>query len=807
MNLQPDPNEQSAALLRAILLTLNQSALPGETPAVPPVQGNPPSEIVTATCLMYASLLISLLAAFVAMLGKQWLNRYLRNSGGSMIERCGDRQRKCDGLEKWPLHFFVESLPVMLQAALLLLACGLCQHMWFINASVARTLISLTGLGVVFYVAIVISGTSSYACPFQTPASTALRGPWKKVRHGIFSFIIHHKQVLLRTRQMWNRVRSLLCRQSLPTTIPLGNIQVHQSEQWLKPNDLAIIRRTNADDVRCVPWILRNITDPEALDAAIRLAGMIRWFEDGINANPPYDLIVSTFGTCFDSTRTLYPGSRDRAYYSGRAMVWIHTLAECKSEQFASTFPLPDVEYTTPVPDPDLEHLLRISLHRSAPFRLKYLFHIDPENSLSYSQWISNLLLHYSWANRTKLNFKYILHSVPITHETKAAIPLNVTLNHLLVWCTFLRSPIGEEALKVQDKSYDISRFCSSSCSPHFTSDFMEPILYQLSKAVLSAINGTHVQRKLILHALRNLTKLETHPVCLTKIAYEWCSVVYENRRSLVGGWKKILRICLEIGFRHLDFRHRSIKATIAHTEHHRGLVDIVFESQESEVIADLLHAWTIESDHPELAHALLSSCAGHLVDLYNLVSFSPRLRRLVIRSVEFIGYEGFEGVGVERFIELLNHLHVKVDDMDEKYTWGKHLLDTIRSSEGGQHLSHWYWEFLVELAVPVSWWARLELDPTHSLQIVRSLTEMKEWSKLECWMGVVWMLLPQEADAMAEGDLGHSMLLLFRQRPGAVQKLEQWMGRWRAPRRMEIPESFQRICKQAHEAVQQDTL
>ena len=62
--------------------------------------------------------MMSLLAAFVAMLGKQWLNRYLRTSGGSVIERCGDRQRKCDGLETWPLHFFVESLPVMLQVAL-----------------------------------------------------------------------------------------------------------------------------------------------------------------------------------------------------------------------------------------------------------------------------------------------------------------------------------------------------------------------------------------------------------------------------------------------------------------------------------------------------------------------------------------------------------------------------------------------------------------------------------------------------------------------------------------------------------------
>ena len=74
----------------------------------------PPTEIVTTSDLLYASLLMSLLAAFVAMLGKQWLNRYLRHTGGSMVKRCSDHQRKCDGLEKWPFHFFMESLPVML---------------------------------------------------------------------------------------------------------------------------------------------------------------------------------------------------------------------------------------------------------------------------------------------------------------------------------------------------------------------------------------------------------------------------------------------------------------------------------------------------------------------------------------------------------------------------------------------------------------------------------------------------------------------------------------------------------------------
>ena len=408
---------------------------------------------------MYASLLISLLAAFVAMLGKQWLNRYLRNSGGSMIERCGDRQRKCDGLKKWPLHFFVESLPMMLQAALLLLACGLCRHMWATNPSVAYTLVSLTGLGVVFYLAIVIAGTSSYACPFQTPVSIALHSPWKKVRRGVVSAIS-------RTRRMRKRSARPLLRRQFPPMIPLENVQVQRSESWLGPKDLGTIRRTNVNDVRCVSWILINITDPEALDAAIRLAGTIRWFEDGTDVEPPYDLIVSTFEACFDSTGEVYSGSRDRAYYSGRAIMWIHTLVMCKSKEFARTFPLPATRYTISTSDSDLAQLFLVNDPRRHPdLRFVSLLCIYPENTPSHLRWISNVLLHLSWANWIAPNSKYIWGQFSSTPKT--TIPPDVILNRLLVWCIFLGWPVEEEALKVQDKLCDISCICPPSCSHH----------------------------------------------------------------------------------------------------------------------------------------------------------------------------------------------------------------------------------------------------------------------------------------------------------------------------------------------------
>ena len=407
---------------------------------------------------MYASLLISLLAAFIAMLGKQWLNRYLRHSGGSMIERCGDRQRKCDGLKKWPLHPLIESLPLMLQAALLLLACGLCRYMWSINTSVACTLVGLTGLGVAFFIGIVIAGVSSYACPFQTPISTALRGTPKRVRRGV-------KQALSRIPQLRNwRVWRLLRCPSLSTTSSDSDIviqmpEIQASKPWLEPGDLAIIHATHADDARCVSWIIRNITDPEALDAAVRLAGTIRWF-DGPDVDVPYDSIVSTFKGCFDPSGKLYPGSRDRAYYSGRAMVWIHGLAMCKSEDFARTFPLYRAVLERTGLDPDLRHVLCFNNDFwDCGTPAAGLLETDPERTPAHTQWVSDALLHYSWATQSESQYGTIQDFCFNERETKINIPLNATLNRLLAWCIFLGSPPAEEALTVQNKSYDTPRF------------------------------------------------------------------------------------------------------------------------------------------------------------------------------------------------------------------------------------------------------------------------------------------------------------------------------------------------------------
>ena len=66
-------------------------------------------------------------------------------------------------------------------------------------------------------------------------------------------------------------------------------------------------------------------------------------------------------------------------------------------------------------------------------------------------------------------------------------------------------------------------------------------------------------------------------------------------------------------------------------------------------------------------------------------------------------------------------------------------------------------------------------------------------------------MLLPQGDSGTTEEDLEHSMVSLFRQRPDAAQKLERWMERRSQESSEDIPKSFRRLCKQAHEAAQQN--
>jgi hypothetical protein len=116
------------ALLTQIimLMVMNSHGTPitGNYPLpVPPVYSN--GQVWFQT-LAYASLSFSLLAAFGAVLGKQWLCFYkLKRFGhGSLEERGKTRQQKFDSLATWHFDAVLHTFPVLLEISLLYPDCS-----------------------------------------------------------------------------------------------------------------------------------------------------------------------------------------------------------------------------------------------------------------------------------------------------------------------------------------------------------------------------------------------------------------------------------------------------------------------------------------------------------------------------------------------------------------------------------------------------------------------------------------------------------------------------------------------------------
>ena len=285
--LQPDPNEETAALLRVLLYKADNTTFGGQTPTIPQWTG-PPHTIVQVQAMLYASLAASLLSAFFAMLGKQWLNRYdSADMRGSAIERSQNRQRKYNGIVNWYFNYVMESLPLMLQAALLLLGCALSLYLWDINNAVASVTLGVTSFGIMSYLLILVAGTASASCPYQTPGSRILRSVASAVSTTVSvcgrAVGRSHTAAMLRLNldhyqpsRSRNQIQPFLkdVFREAPRSLALDTLHLGRAVLWifLAPfngirirlfgiNFASTKREPNAMELHCVLWVLHTSLD------------------------------------------------------------------------------------------------------------------------------------------------------------------------------------------------------------------------------------------------------------------------------------------------------------------------------------------------------------------------------------------------------------------------------------------------------------------------------------------------------------------------------------------------------------------
>src|SRR6202789_2115155 len=100
-----------------------------------------------------------------AMVEPLFIDRYARDRNRTWPEPTAEVEWCCR----------MESLPLMLQAAVFLLGGPLSRCLWEVNINIAAVVLGVTSFGALFYVFIVIAGTISESCPYQTPVARILR--------------------------------------------------------------------------------------------------------------------------------------------------------------------------------------------------------------------------------------------------------------------------------------------------------------------------------------------------------------------------------------------------------------------------------------------------------------------------------------------------------------------------------------------------------------------------------------------------------------------------------------------------------
>ncbi|KAL0958140.1 hypothetical protein HGRIS_000307 [Hohenbuehelia grisea] len=301
-DLKPDPADNIQAVLQLIAHSLNHSAFPESSPVLP-IWTGPPSITVWTQSILYASLSSSLLAAFGAVLGKQWLNYYAKvDERGSIEARSLNRQQKLAGVERWHFRQVIDVLPLLLQLSLLLFGIGIAAFIWDRHHIVGGVVIAAVGLGVLFYTTIVISSLVSRFCPFQTPMGIFIR--WmiefsqaRVMLRAVNSFLhlslARPRKAFKQVFDFLNQVRAcivgriywvLKSHSSVPST--LDNLDEEADFPRLHSNGSRPPPPLNFDltppasamhRAMAIAWIIETSTDLEIIDAAAKMVPTVEW--------------------------------------------------------------------------------------------------------------------------------------------------------------------------------------------------------------------------------------------------------------------------------------------------------------------------------------------------------------------------------------------------------------------------------------------------------------------------------------------------------------------------------------------------
>ena len=433
----------TAAYMQLLIHTMNNSLFPNADPDSITWTGPPPG-VVSVQTLLYASLATSLFTAFIAMLGKQWINRYLRNRGGSAVDKSRNRQRKLDGLEKWHFQLVIESLPVMLQLALLLLGFALSRYLWTISRTIAGVILAATLFGVTAYVFLTLAATFYYNCPYQTPPSILARTIIKCLARTDIAFIRRLrslttpipsikvlKGVLQRLRSGVRSVlKSFRCTSALVEgtgSMPVAIVVASPTRIF---EDVSINWELCKADARCISWVLHSTTDTDVIFSTVRFAADTILYPEIVEALSPCILADLFFDCMLDGQ--VVPGKSEHASSIGMALASVLSTRlsiEPRDGELMETCECIQKEVELPPRSHPMFRLVVMALKfvtqtpsptMNGMFLEWWVFETVPDRlSTTCKLWLSRVILQTIWRWRCVQDPTTVLHFFPMIQICK----------------------------------------------------------------------------------------------------------------------------------------------------------------------------------------------------------------------------------------------------------------------------------------------------------------------------------------------------------------------------------------------------
>jgi hypothetical protein len=167
--LEEDPAETTRDVL------IHQTRMMRNTTLGPfePQAFQPSDSVVVVHVLLFASLAIILMAAFMSILVKGWIRELDRGlkSISVMKDRAIVREYRTQGFERYKLPQIIALLPLLIYNSLFLFSCGLTVFLFSIHRSSALAIAVVMGVGVVFYSITLSLSIVDGSAPFKSPIS------------------------------------------------------------------------------------------------------------------------------------------------------------------------------------------------------------------------------------------------------------------------------------------------------------------------------------------------------------------------------------------------------------------------------------------------------------------------------------------------------------------------------------------------------------------------------------------------------------------------------------------------------------